>query len=118
MESDLTALYVVLTVIFYHFDSCPLDDTVDNVMNYLCHIPLEEFGQCLQASDMSEDSDKQLYRLTDGFSVASLKVLEYLIKSKLKKILRYSLYTLWCTCILINVQAYVIVVKQILHTCR
>ena len=43
-------------------------------MNYLCHIPVEEFGQCLQITDDTEESMKQLYNLTDGFSVASLKV--------------------------------------------
>jgi hypothetical protein len=45
-------------------------------MNYLCHIPIEEFGQCLQITD----DTKQLYTLTDGFSVASLKVKFYWIK--------------------------------------
>lgn len=44
-------------------------------MNYLCHIPIEEFGQCLQITGDTEESTKQLYTLTDGFSVASLKVI-------------------------------------------
>ncbi|XP_071122997.1 vezatin-like [Mytilus edulis] len=68
--------------------SCPLDASIDNVMNYLCHIPIEEFGQCLQITGDTDESTKQLYTLTDGFSVASLKGLKHLFHLQQSEFLR------------------------------
>lgn len=66
----------------------PLDASIDSVMNYLCFISMEDFGQCLQIRDDAEDSTKHLHILTDGFSVASLKGVKHLYHLQQSEFLR------------------------------
>ncbi|XP_072922088.1 vezatin isoform X2 [Hemitrygon akajei] len=50
----------------------PLNSETDNVTNYLCAIPLSELGMGLNEDILSEVEAQEL---TDGYSLASLKIL-------------------------------------------
>ncbi|XP_072097566.1 vezatin [Mobula birostris] len=50
----------------------PLNSEADNVTNYLCAIPLSELGMGLNEDVLSEEEAQEL---TDGYSLASLKIL-------------------------------------------
>lgn len=51
--------------------SHPVSPELDAAGRYLAFQPLESYGPCLQKSASEE---KELYDLTDGYSVAALKV--------------------------------------------
>ena len=51
--------------------SLPLSSELDAAGRYLAFQALESYGPCLQ---ISANEEAELYDLTDGFSVAALKV--------------------------------------------
>ncbi|XP_069764620.1 vezatin [Narcine bancroftii] len=56
-----------------HLLKCyPLNSEIDNVTNYLCAIPITEFGLGLNEEVLS---DKEAQELTDGYSLKPLKIL-------------------------------------------
>ncbi|GAB1599753.1 vezatin-like [Argonauta hians] len=63
----------------------PLVEEVDKASTYLSHIPLEDYGPSLQINDESEEN---LSKLTDEFSVTALKAMIYLYNMQQSEFLR------------------------------
>ena len=52
----------------------PVNKEVEGTQSYLAFVLLEDYGPCLQIDGDSPESAEKLYDVTDGFSVAALKV--------------------------------------------
>lgn len=60
----------------------------DRSINFLAHIPLEEYGPCLQVKGDDQESQKELENVTDGFSVSAIKGVNQVCKMQYSELCR------------------------------
>lgn len=82
-------MYIYIFIYFIFWPRSPI--SADKSINFLAHISLEEYGPCLQVKGDSQESQKELENVTDGFSVSAIKVTIFK-KSILKKLPRIPVY--------------------------
>ncbi|XP_033746474.1 vezatin-like isoform X2 [Pecten maximus] len=66
----------------------PLGGDIDVSLNYLAQVPVHEYGPCVQTDGEGEEGKSQLYDITDGFSVASLKGIKHLCDLHISELFR------------------------------
>lgn len=62
--------------------------SADRTINFLAHIPLEEYGPCLQVKGDNPESQKELENVTDGFSVSAIKGVNQVCKMQYSELCR------------------------------
>ncbi|XP_061186315.1 vezatin-like [Saccostrea echinata] len=67
---------------------------VDSSINFLAHIPLEEYGPCLQVEGDNSVSLARLEEVTDGFSISAIKGINHVCRMQ---------YSEFCRCVILRV---------------
>ncbi|XP_062569587.1 vezatin-like [Saccostrea cucullata] len=66
----------------------------DHSINFLAHIPLEEYGPCLQVEGDNSVSRSRLEEVTDGFSISAIKGINHVCRLQ---------YSEFCRCVVLRV---------------
>ncbi|XP_062575200.1 vezatin-like [Saccostrea cucullata] len=66
----------------------------DHSINFLAHIPLEEYGPCLQVEGDSSGTLSRLEEVTDGFSISAIKGINHVCRLQ---------YSEFCRCVVLRV---------------